>query len=96
MKLQYKIIFIIIICVASFFAGRLTIKQQEVVKFVKGETVVQTILQERGDGRGLITLISSNNGICDNDTLELYGDRIVSRLKKTCNYIELKGNDRRK
>lgn len=43
MKLQYKIIFIIIICVASFFAGRLTIKQQEIVKFVKGETVVQTI-----------------------------------------------------
>jgi len=41
MKLQYKIIFIIIICVASFFAGRLTIKQQEIVKFVKGEETIR-------------------------------------------------------
>ena len=71
-------------------------EQRETLFMGTRTKVMQTILQERGDGRGLITLISSNNGICDNDTLELYGDRIVSRLKKMCNYFELKGNDRRK
>jgi len=57
--------------------------------------VMQTIIQERGDKRGLITFFSSNNGIIDPDTLKLYGDRGVSRLRKMCNYYELVGKDRR-
>lgn len=57
--------------------------------------VMQTIIQERGDTRGLITLFSSNNGIMDSETLSLYGDRGVSRLRKMCNYYELVGRDRR-
>lgn len=43
MKTQYKIILVLIACIASFFAGRLTTKQKEIVKFVKGETVYRTI-----------------------------------------------------
>jgi hypothetical protein len=43
MKLQYKIILVLIACLASFFAGRLTTKQKDTVKFVKGETIYRTI-----------------------------------------------------
>lgn len=43
MKLRYKIILVLIACIASFFLGRLTIKDKEIVKYVKGETVVKTI-----------------------------------------------------
>jgi len=42
MKIQYKIILVLIACVVSFFAGRST-KQKETVKFVKGETVYRTV-----------------------------------------------------
>lgn len=43
MKLRYKIILVLIACIASFFLGRLTIKDKEIVKYVKGETVVHTV-----------------------------------------------------
>lgn len=43
MKIQYKIILILIICTISFFAGRLTTKQKEIVKLVKGETIYRTV-----------------------------------------------------
>ncbi len=43
MKLQYKIILILIACVASFFAGRLTTKPKETVKYMKGETITRTV-----------------------------------------------------
>ena len=55
--------------------------------------VMQTIIQERGDMRGVITLFTSNNPIDDPETEKLYGDRGVSRLKKMCNYFELIGED---
>ena len=56
--------------------------------------VMTTILQERGDKQGQITLISSNNSISDQDTITLYGDRIERRLRGLCNYFELVGKDR--
>lgn len=43
MKLRYKIILVLIACIASFFLGRLTIKDKEIVKYVKGETVVRPV-----------------------------------------------------
>lgn len=55
--------------------------------------VMQTIIQERGDMRGVITLFTSNNPISDPETEKLYGDRGISRLKKMCNYFELTGED---
>lgn len=55
--------------------------------------VMQTIIQERGDMRGVITLFTSNNPISDPETEKLYGDRGISRLKKMCNYFELVGED---
>jgi len=73
----------------------LGIEQQETMFMGTRTKVMQTIIQERGDTRGLITLFSSNNGIMDSETLSLYGDRGVSRLRKMCNYYELVGKDRR-
>jgi DNA replication protein DnaC len=70
-------------------------EQRETMFMGTRTKVMQTIIQERSDARGNITFFSSNNSITDSDTLELYGDRIVSRLKKMCNYFELKGKDRR-
>ena len=70
-------------------------EQQETLYMGTRAKVMQTIIQERGDARGIITLFSSNNGIIDHDTQKLYGDRGVSRLKKMCNYFELVGKDRR-
>ena len=57
---------------------------------------MQTIIQERGDARGLITHFTSNNGIIDPETKTLYGERAQSRLVKMCNYYELTGDDLRK
>ena len=57
---------------------------------------MQTILQERGDNPKCITLISSNNKMLDEDNRAMYEERVLSRLKKMCNYFELKGEDRRK
>lgn len=73
----------------------LGVEQQETLYMGTRAKVMHTIIQERGDSRGLITLFSSNNGIVDPDTLNLYGDRGVSRLGKMCNYFELYGEDRR-
>jgi len=71
-------------------------EQRETLYMGTRTKVMQMIIQERSDARGNITLFSSNNGIEDKDTYDIYGDRIVSRLKKMCNYFELRGLDRRK
>lgn len=43
MKLRYKIILLLLVCAVSFFAGRLTTKTKETIKYVKGETIHETI-----------------------------------------------------
>lgn len=43
MKLKYKTLLVLTACMISFFLGRLTTKPRETVKYVKGETVTQTI-----------------------------------------------------
>ena len=74
----------------------LGVEPQEAVYMGTRVKVMQTIIQERGDMRGVITLFTSNNGINDAETLTLYGERAVSRLTKMCNYFELVGEDFRK
>ena len=71
----------------------LGVEPQEVVYMGTRVKVMQTIIQERGDMRGVITLFTSNNPIDDAETLKLYGERAISRLKKMCNYFELVGED---
>lgn len=73
----------------------LGIEQAETLFMGTRTKVMQTIIQERGDTRGIITLFSSNNDIIDPETILLYGDRGTSRLRKMCNYYELTGRDRR-
>lgn len=57
--------------------------------------VMQQIIESRGDRHDLITLISSNQSIGNPKLDERYGKRVVSRLNEMCNYIVLKGSDRR-
>ena len=71
----------------------LGVEPQEAVYMGTRVKVMQTIIQERGDMRGVITLFTSNNPISDPETEKLYGDRGISRLKKMCNYFELVGED---
>lgn len=71
----------------------LGVEPQESIYMGQRVKVMQTIIQERGDMRGVITLFTSNNPIDDPETEKLYGDRGISRLKKMCNYFELVGED---
>lgn len=58
---------------------------------------LRSIIEYRGDQyHDNMTFITSNNRINDDDNLNKYGDRVVSRLIEMCNYYELTGNDRRK
>ena len=58
--------------------------------------VMQQIIESRGDRNFLVTLLSSNLPLTHQLLMEKYGGRVVSRLTEMCNYIELKGIDRRK
>lgn len=58
--------------------------------------VLEALLVNRGDNPNCMTLITSNLPIINELTLELYGDRVVSRLQEMCNYYYLGGEDRRK
>lgn len=73
----------------------LGVEQQETLFMGTRAKVLQTILQERGDRRGQITLITSNYDMIGEEITNLYGDRITSRLMAMCNYYELDGKDRR-
>lgn len=57
--------------------------------------VIQQLIEYRGDRHDLLTLISSNLSINNPKVHERYGSRVVSRLMEMCNYIVLKGADRR-
>lgn len=58
--------------------------------------VLCQILENRGDRSDQITLISSNLQMGGEKLVKLYGDRVASRLVEMCNYLELRGKDRRK
>lgn len=73
----------------------LGVEQPETMYMGTRTKVMRMIIQERGDARGLITHFTSNNAIADKDNLTMYEERGVSRLKKMCNYFELRGQDLR-
>jgi DNA replication protein DnaC len=56
----------------------------------------QQVIEYRGDAGGVITLFSSNLPMSHTMLVDRYGDRVASRLREMCNYIELNGRDRRK
>lgn len=58
--------------------------------------VLRQILECRGDRTDQITLITSNLPINHEVLTKRYGDRVSSRLHEMCNYLEIKGQDRRK
>lgn len=58
--------------------------------------VLQQLLEFRGDRDDQLTLITSNLRIAGDRLRTIYGDRVQSRLVEMCNYLEIKGTDRRK
>lgn len=56
---------------------------------------LRQILEARGDRNDLITLITSNFGICSPEIERRYTDRVVSRLRGMCNMLVINGIDRR-
>lgn len=58
--------------------------------------VMADYIEERGEGQYLITCFTSNIPMEHPSIKEFYGDRAVSRLRQMCNYLEMKGADRRK
>ena len=56
---------------------------------------LRQVLEHRGDMDMSITLISSNYGLHHEALRQKYGDRVCSRLREMCNYLELQGKDRR-
>lgn len=56
---------------------------------------LRQILEARGDRSDLITLITSNYGICSPEIEKRYTDRVVSRLRGMCNMLVINGIDRR-
>lgn len=57
--------------------------------------VLQQLLECRGDRCDRLTLITSNLRISSETLKRNYGDRVQSRLVEMCNYLEIKGRDRR-
>ena len=55
------------------------------------KSVIEELLQQRGERKDYITILTANYSIEEN----IYGDRVTSRLHQMCNYYELKGKDRR-
>ena len=57
--------------------------------------VVRSLLESRGDIQDNITVISSNYPLNCDFMRNRYGERVISRLTEKCNYLILKGADRR-
>jgi DNA replication protein DnaC len=58
--------------------------------------VLRQILEKRADNPARLTLITSNIPMGDKAVAARYGDRVASRLRQMCNYIEITGNDKRR
>ncbi len=57
--------------------------------------VLKNIIEQRGDKPELITHFTSNIPLDAKELTDRYGDRAVSRLKGMCNFLTLRGVDRR-
>lgn len=69
---------------------------QECVYMGNRLDVVRNLIEYRGDKQDEMTFITSNLRINGQILVERYGDRVASRLCEMCNYLEIKGKDRRK
>ena len=59
--------------------------------------VVRQVLEIRADNPARITFVTSNLPLhMDRELAERYGDRVASRLVQMCNYMEIKGEDKRR
>ena len=58
--------------------------------------VLRQILEKRADDPSKLTFITSNIPMGDKAIAAKYGDRVASRLRQMCNYIEITGNDKRR
>lgn len=58
--------------------------------------VVRYVIECRGDMHAEMTFITSNLRMGGEILKERYGDRVSSRLQEMCNYLVIKGKDRRK
>ena len=58
--------------------------------------VVRYVIEYRGDMHAEMTFITSNLRMGGEILKERYGDRVSSRLQEMCNYLVIKGKDRRK
>ena len=58
--------------------------------------VLGSIIESRGDRTDQITMITSNYPCSHKRVREIYGDRVASRLMQMCNYLEIRGADRRR
>lgn len=69
---------------------------QEVLYMGTRTKPMKEIMEYRGDRTDVITLFTSNIPFRHQRFAAMYGDRCASRLRGMCNYLEIKGNDRRK
>lgn len=58
--------------------------------------VVRYVIEYRGDMHAEMTFITSNLRMGGEILKDRYGDRVSSRLQEMCNYLVIKGKDRRK
>lgn len=56
---------------------------------------LRQILEARADRPDTLTIITSNIPMCHEHNLRMYGDRVISRLPFTMNYLTMSGGDRR-
>lgn len=78
-----------ILCIQDFGS-----EPQESLYMGNRVAVMRSLLEYRGDTRWL-TFISSNIPMGHEYLRQRYGDRVQSRLRAMCNYLELGGEDRR-
>lgn len=57
--------------------------------------VLRQLIESRGDRSDLMTLITSNYSLRNEELQVRYGERVKSRLYEMCNYLEISGKDRR-
>ena len=58
--------------------------------------VLRSIIEQRADRADRMTLITSNYPPDAEEIVQIYGYRVMSRIKQMCNVICLPGQDRRK
>lgn len=59
------------------------------------QNVLAQLIEYRGDQSDYLTFITSNLPMAGERLQKLYGDRVQSRLYEMCNYLTIRGKDRR-